>query len=254
MKAWRALRQPAWTHDRATVSLDPEATVLQTNDLALGYGPIPVVSGLQLCVRAGELVALLGANGAGKSTTIRGLAGELEPLEGSVTFLGQTARSPLHLRARRGLALVPEERSVIMGLTVRDNLRLGAGGVAGALEYGPELAALLDRPAKLLSGGELQILALSRALASKPRLFLADELSLGLAPLAVERLLTATRKAADEGVAVLLVEQHVRSALSVADRIYVMRRGRIVLEGAAADLASRTDEIEMAYLAAEGAQ
>jgi branched-chain amino acid transport system ATP-binding protein len=144
---------------------------------------------------------------------------------------------------------VPEERSIIRGLSVIDNLRIGRGSVEAALEFAPELKRLVNRPAGLLSGGEQQILTLARTLAGEPKLLLADELSLGLAPLIVERLLTAVQEAARRGVGVLLVEQHVRSALAVSDRAYVLRRGTIVMEGQAADMRGRIGEIEDSYLA-----
>ena len=149
---------------------------------------------------------------------------------------------------RRGLAFVPEERGVINTLTTYGNLRLGGGSVAAALELFPELEPLLRRRAGLLSGGEQQMLALGRALAGEPRLLLVDELSLGLAPLVIERLLLAVRAAADRGVGVLLVEQHIADALSVADRVLVLRHGRVEIAGTAADLRAHTKELESAYL------
>jgi branched-chain amino acid transport system ATP-binding protein len=161
-------------------------------------------------------------------------------------------RTPLHVRARQGLAYVPEERSVIRGLTVLDNLKIGRGSVDAAFAFAPELRYLVKRPAGLLSGGEQQLLTLARSLAGDPKVLLADELSLGLAPLIVERLLGAVREAAGRGVGVLLVEQHVRSALAIADRALVLRRGTIVLQGTGADLMNRIDEIEATYLALEG--
>jgi branched-chain amino acid transport system ATP-binding protein len=223
--------------------------VIAARSMSIGYGRIPVVRGLTFEVHPGEVVCLLGANGAGKSTTLLGLAGELPALEGTVEWLGRPTHSPLHIRAREGLAYVPEERSIIRGLTVLENLKIGRGSVDAALEYAPALASLLKRPAGLLSGGEQQMLTLARALAAEPRLLLADELSLGLAPLMVERLLTAIKEAASRGVAVLLVEQHVQSALKVADRAFVLRRGRISMSGEARDLMGRIDEIEASYLA-----
>jgi branched-chain amino acid transport system ATP-binding protein len=165
-----------------------------------------------------------------------------------VRFLGSPKSISVHARARRGLAFVPEERGVINALTTSGNLRLGRGSVAAALELFPELEPLLRRRAGLLSGGEQQMVTLGRALAAEPRLLLVDELSLGLAPLVVERLLLAVRAAADRGVAVLLVEQHVADALSVADRAVVLRHGRVELAGTAAELRSHTAELESAYL------
>jgi branched-chain amino acid transport system ATP-binding protein len=214
-----------------------------------------VVDGLDLRVAAGEVVSLLGANGAGKSTVLRGLAGVLRPSRGSVTLVGTKPRGPLHERARAGLAFVPEERAIISGLSTRDNLRLGRGPIAEALALFPELEPLLRRRAGLLSGGEQQMVVLSRALAAGPQVLLADEVSMGLAPLTVERLLQAVRAAADDrGVGVLLVEQHLGHALKVADRALVMRRGAIVMEGTAADLRDRIDEVESMYLTDGGVQ
>ncbi len=226
---------------------------LAAHDLDAGYGAVAAVRGVNLEVAAGEIVALLGANGAGKTTTLMTLAGAIPALGGEVVLAGERARGPLHRRARAGVVLVPEERSVFMGLTVRDNMRVGRGAAQRVLEIFPELRDHLRRRAGLLSGGQQQMLTLGRALAAEPRVLLADELSLGLAPLLVARLLDAVRQAAsDRGVAVLLVEQHIRSALEVADRVYVLRRGTVVLEGRAEELRARTEEIEQAYLHGPG--
>jgi len=223
-------------------------TLLAARELAAGYGAIPVLTGLDLYVDEGEIVALMGANGAGKSTTLMALAGRLPATAGAVEWLGRPVRSPLHRRARAGLRYVSEERSIIRGLSTLDNLRLGPGPVDDALARFPELVPLLKRSAGLLSGGEQQILALARALAGQPRVLLADELSLGLAPLVVERLMQAIREAASRGVGVLLVEQQVRSALAVADRGYVLRRGAVALSGSAAELQAQIVDIEATYL------
>ncbi len=222
--------------------------VLRAENLSLGYSKVAVVHDLNLDVPKGQVTCLLGANGAGKSTTLRALAGALAPLAGKIHWLGQPVQSSLHVRARQGLSYVPEERSVIFSLSVEDNLKLGRGTVEAALQFAPELKGLLRRKAGLLSGGEQQILTLARALAAEPRVLLADELSLGLGPMVVERLLASVREAADRGVAVLLVEQYIRSALGVSDRGYVLRRGRIVMEGSATELADRSEEIEAHYL------
>jgi branched-chain amino acid transport system ATP-binding protein len=217
------------------------------DNLSAGYGGVEVVRGLSFRVEPGEVVVLLGANGAGKTTTMLALAGVL-PSHGSVTFEGAPLHGPLHRRVRRGLGFIPESRAVFPRLSTRTNLRLGRGGVAGAVRLFPELERLLDRRAGLLSGGEQQMVTLGRALAAEPRLILVDELSLGLAPLIVRRLLTEVRTAADRGVGVLLVEQHARQALSIADRGYVMRRGAIELDGSGPELLARLGEIEEAYL------
>ena len=236
-------RRPAGDHVTA-------APLIETRKLSAGYGGVPAVHDLDLSVSPGEIVALLGPNGAGKTTTLLTLAGELRPIDGEVLFEGTPTKAPLHRRAKRGVALVTEERSVFMGLTTAANLRLGQGDPAKALELFPELEKLMRRRAGLLSGGEQQILTLARALAAEPKLLLADELSLGLAPLVVQRLLRSVRTAVDErGLGVLLVEQHALQALKLADRAYVLRRGRVVLEGPAAELLDRLGEIEESYLA-----
>jgi branched-chain amino acid transport system ATP-binding protein len=222
--------------------------LLEARAVSAGYGALAAVRNLDLQVRAGEVVALLGANGAGKTTTMMTLAGELPPLAGEVLWLGEPASAPLFRRARAGLGLVTEERSVFTKLSVRDNLSLGQGGVGRAVELFPDIADHLDRRAGLLSGGQQQMLTLARTLAARPKVLLADELSLGLAPLIVQRLLAAVQQAARDGVGVLLVEQHVRQALGIADRVYVLQRGRIVFEGDAHQAASEIDRIEKAYL------
>jgi branched-chain amino acid transport system ATP-binding protein len=231
----------------ATANATPSSEALiSARGVSAGYHKHPVVTGLDLEVRAGEVVALLGPNGAGKTTTLLTLAGELTPLEGEVHFHGETKPAPLFQRARHGLAFVTEERSVFPNLTAGENLKIGRGDDSIALGLFPELEPLLDRRGGLLSGGEQQMLTLARALSRKPIVLLADELSLGLAPLVVARLLKAVRSAADEhGVGVLLVEQHVKQAMRIADRVVVMRGGRIVLSGTAADVEGRLEE---AYL------
>lgn len=225
------------------------APVLTAAGLAAGYDRQPVVRDLDLEVRAGEVVALLGANGMGKSTTLLALAGALPALAGEVRLHGRAVRSGLAARARSGVGLITEERSVFARLTVADNLRLGRGAPARALELFPELREHLGRRAGLLSGGQQQMLTLGRALAARPAVLLVDELSLGLAPLVVQRLLDAVRAAADEGTAVVLVEQHASRALAVADHALVLQRGRCALRGTAAELRTRFDDIERSYLA-----
>jgi branched-chain amino acid transport system ATP-binding protein len=225
-----------------------DSTLLAARGLVCGYDGVAVVHGIDLEVRVGELVVLLGPNGAGKSTTLAALSGELAPLAGSVELFGAPARGPLDARARAGLAYIPEGRSVVPDLTVQENLRLGRGTVESAYRIGPALRPLARRRAGLLSGGEQQLLVVARALASKPRLLLVDELSLGLAPMVVAELLTALRRAADDGAGVLLVEQHAHQALSLADRGYVLQRGEIVLQGTARELAASVDELAATYL------
>jgi branched-chain amino acid transport system ATP-binding protein len=224
--------------------------LLRATDLCVGYGKIPAVHDLNLEISRGEVVALLGANGAGKTTSIRALAGDLKPLSGTLSWRGGSGRHALTRLARRGLAYVSEERSVFMSLTCEENLRLGLGSIEAALEWMPELSRLMKRRAGLLSGGEQQMLTLARALAANPDLLLVDEISHGLAPIIVRRLLESIRRAAEGGTAVVLVEQQVRPALALCDRAIVLRRGRAVLEGDGADLANRLGEIEGFYLSA----
>jgi branched-chain amino acid transport system ATP-binding protein len=229
-----------------------ESTLLRAEQLKAGYGSITVVHGIDLEVKPGEVVVLLGANGAGKTTTLLTLAGDIPALGGTVVINGKPTRAALHRRAHRGLGFVTEERSVFMGLTTEENLKVGKGDIDAAVELFPELRSRWKVKAGLLSGGEQQMLTLARAISRRPRLLLADELSLGLAPLAVDRLLRAVRQAADTGLGVLLVEQHVRKVLGFADRGYVIRRGRVVIQGPAAELRARLHEIESTYLSAGG--
>ena len=222
--------------------------LLDVAGLRAGYGNVEVVHGVDLQVHAGEVVAMLGPNGAGKTTTLSTVSGELPPLGGDVRLLDCEARDPLHVRARKGLAMVTQERAVLMELTAGENLRVGRCDVDRAVELFPELEGHLDRRVGLLSGGQQQMLALARCLARTSRLLLVDELSLGLAPLVVDRLLQAVRASADDGMGVLLVEQHVHKALAIADRVLVLRRGVVELDGSATDLRDRVDEIQAAYL------
>jgi branched-chain amino acid transport system ATP-binding protein len=225
------------------------SALIEARGVSSGYGGLPIVRDLNLSVAPGELVALLGPNGAGKTTTILTLAGELQPLSGEVCWMGSPDRRSLTRRARAGLALITEERSVITALTVSENLRLGRGAdEARSLELFPELEEHLHRRAGLLSGGQQQMLTMARALAGRPKALLVDELSLGLAPKIVERLAAAVRRAADDGVAVVVVEQHIHTALQIADRVYVLRRGRCALEAPASELSGRIDELERSYL------
>jgi branched-chain amino acid transport system ATP-binding protein len=228
-------------------------TLIEAKGLSAGYGKMAVVRDIDVRVDAGEVVALIGPNGAGKTTTLLTLAGELAPLEGEVHFLGTPTRSPMHARCRNGLGYITEERSVIMDMSVADNLKLAAVAPAVAFAYFPALEPIMGRRAGLCSGGEQQMVSLARALGRHPKVLLADELSLGLAPLVVAKLLQAVRDAAKErGVGVLVVEQHVRQALAIADRVYVMERGRIVLSGPSEEVVGQLDKIEAAYLSGSG--
>jgi len=233
---------------------------LVVRDLFAGYQQVPVVRELNLEVRPGEVVALLGPNGAGKTTTLETIAGLNRPIAGTVELSGENiGGTPAHVLAHRGLALVPEGRALFPGLTVREHLRL-AGAAGGRsrkaarheeelLEMLPELRKCLGRKAGLLSGGEQQMLAIGRALVTRPRLLLVDEMSLGLAPVIVERLLPILRRAASElGASVLFVEQHVALALEISDRAYVLAHGRIRLEGPAAELRERRELLAASYL------
>jgi branched-chain amino acid transport system ATP-binding protein len=225
------------------------SALIEAREVNAGYNEMAVVRNLNLIVHPGEVVALIGANGAGKTTTLLTLSGDLPALSGEVFVNGVATGAPLHKRARTGLSFATEERSVFMRLTVAENFKVARCAVEESLEVFPELKRLLHRKAGSLSGGEQQMLTLARAIARNPKLLLVDELSLGLAPMVVERLLHAVRDVADERrIGVLMVEQHVRQALEIADRGYVMRRGSVQLDGPCSYLLSQLTEIEASYL------
>ena len=227
--------------------------VISVRDMCTGYAGQPVVHDLSFDVMPGEVLCLLGPNGAGKTTTMLALAGELPLIEGEVDFAGIKPKAPLYKRARSGMSYVTEERSVFKAMSLRDNLKIGGVDVEEAVALFPELGKRMSVRGGLLSGGEQQMLTLARALGRKPRLLLADELSLGLAPLVVDRLLQAVRRAADEqGTAVIMVEQHAHKALNYTDHALVMRRGRINLDLSGEQARTRIEDVEEAYLSASG--
>jgi branched-chain amino acid transport system ATP-binding protein len=223
---------------------------LEARGLTIGYGKAAVGWDIDLDVNAGEIVALLGPNGAGKTTTLLTLSGFLTPIKGTIAFRGKsTAKVRPENLTRSGLSLIPDDRALLASLTVRETLRLVNKPAISATELFPELEPLMDRKCGLLSGGEQQMVAIVRALGPRPPLVMIDELSLGLSPLLVDRLLKALRKEADSsGTAVLLVEQQVQEALSVADRALVLVHGRIVLDEPAKTLLDNRPLIESTYL------
>jgi branched-chain amino acid transport system ATP-binding protein len=231
--------------------------LLEVEELDVRYGRTHAVRGVSLRVAEGEVVTVLGANGAGKSSLLKALIGAVKPAGGRVLFEGAdiTTLSPPE-RVRRHLVLVPEGRQILVSLTVHENLLMGAYGrqdsdvardIGGIYDRFPNLAARRDMLASVLSGGEQQMLAISRALLAKPRLMMLDEPSLGLSPLLVGRLFDLIGTLNRDGLAILLVEQNTRMALRAASRGYVMELGRVVLEGPASRLADN-DALAAAYL------
>jgi branched-chain amino acid transport system ATP-binding protein len=236
-------------------------SLLELDNVTAGYDGVPAIRGVSLTVGQGEVVALLGANGSGKTTTLLTISGIVRPLSGQISIEGRPiARTAAHSISRLGIAHVPEGRSLFYDLTVSENLRLGVRGQGRAaarnvnreaVERFPPLEPLLGRKAGMLSGGEQQMLALARALAGRPKLLMVDEMSLGLAPVIVERLLPLMRDVAQQtGCGVLLVEQHVHMALEIVERAYVMARGLVVSTGAAAELIQNRSLLEASYLGA----
>lgn len=223
--------------------------LLRLDGVSAGYGPVTVVRDLSLTVEPGQVVALIGPNGAGKTTTLYTAAGQVGASRGTVELFGRPTTASMASRVRDGLAIVTDDRSVFHSLSARDNLRLAKGTEEDVLTTFPELEPHLGRRTGLLSGGQQQMLGVGRALAMRPRLLLADEVSLGLAPVVVRRLMAVLVAAARErDMGVLLVEQSARVALEVADHAYVLSQGRVVAEGSGSDLLGDAGSLEAAYL------
>jgi branched-chain amino acid transport system ATP-binding protein len=232
--------------------------VIECVNLTSGYSGVPVIRNLNLEVNEGELIAILGPNGSGKTTTLLTIAGVLNAIKGNVNFRGQPVSGGRPDRAaRKGLMLVPDDRSIFFELTTRENIRMGRNenhgdAVKMVLEYFPALESRMNMRAGLLSGGEQQMLAIGRAITKRPKVLMIDEMSLGLAPIVVKRILPVIRRVASEiGTAVILVEQHIDLALQVVDRAYVFNHGEVVQQGLASDLLKQRELLEASYLGAE---
>lgn len=219
------------------------SAILEARGLTVGYGTLAVARELNLSVEPGRVMLILGPNGAGKTTTLMTLAGALRPLTGEVRLAGDPVTGPLHRRVQQGLAFVPDERGAITRLTVDENLRLGPGDPVRAFELFPELRDHRKRRAGLLSGGQQKMLALALALSGRPKVLLADELSLGLAPRLVDRLLDVVRAAAGDGVGVILVEQHAHQALDIADDVVLLAHGKVEMSGPVSELRPELDRV-----------
>ena len=232
--------------------------MLEVNDIKVYYGMIQAIKGVSFHVDEGEVIALIGANGAGKSTTLRTISGLLKPKTGSITFLGQNIEGVrAHEIVKKGISQVPEGRRVFAEMTVMENLDLGAfvrkdkAGIQQDLkhvfELFPRLEERKNQSAGTLSGGEQQMLAMGRALMSRPKLLLLDEPSMGLAPLLIKEIFNIIVDINKSGTTVLLVEQNANMALSIANRAYVLETGRITLSGSAKELAA-SEDVRKAYL------
>lgn len=232
--------------------------MLEVKDLEVYYGVIQAIKGVSFHVDKGEVIALIGANGAGKTTTLHTVAGLLAPKKGSVVFEGQDiTKIPAHKIVSLGMAHVPEGRRVFAELSVYENLKMGAytrkdkteieENLQHIYERFPRLKERKNQMAGTLSGGEQQMLAMGRALMSKPKIILMDEPSMGLSPILVNEIFDIIQEVSKSGTTVLLVEQNAKKALSIADRAYVLETGQISLEGKAEDLL-RDDSIKKAYL------
>jgi len=231
--------------------------LLKVEDINVYYGSIHAVKGVSFEVDEGEIVTLIGANGAGKSTVLNTVSGLLHPKSGSVSFMGKDMKGVApHKVVEHGLAQVPEGRRIFLQMTVEENLEMGAytqpkssvePGIADVYQRFPRLKERRKQIAGTLSGGEQQMLAMGRALMSKPKLLMLDEPSMGLAPLLVEQIFDIIRELHAGGTTILLVEQNAQAALSVADRAYVLETGRISLSGTGAELMA-SDKVREAYL------
>lgn len=232
--------------------------LLELRQLDVAYGGIRAVRGLNLTVNPGELVALIGANGAGKSTTLRAVCGLVPAAAGEILYDGRSITgTPSYQLVRQGLVMVPEGRGIFGQLTIEENLAMGAYSrddtdeirrdMAHVLELFPRLGERLRQSAGTLSGGEQQMLAMGRAMMSRPQLLLLDEPSMGLAPLMVERIFEVIQNIADDGVTILLIEQNARLALEVSHRGYVMESGSMILEGPSQHLLD-DPKVRAAYL------
>ena len=229
--------------------------LLEVSELAVGYGPLTVAHDLNFEIFPGQVSLLMGPNGAGKTTTLLTIGGALPAKHGTVRWKGDPLVGPMHRRVDKGMAYLSDERGTISRLTAAENLRLAKGSVSHALALFPELSSHLHRRAGLLSGGQQKMLSLALALSRGPALLLADELSLGLAPQIVERLLLAVRQAADDGTAVLLVEQHARRALDIADTVSVLVNGRQLVSGPTREVRPEVERVLTGgYLAAAAAE
>ena len=230
---------------------------LGVRGLHAGYGGIEVLHGVELAIEPGEIVALIGANGAGKTTLLKTISGLIRPTGGRIEFEGrEITRQPAHKTVEMGISQVAEGRAILKRMTVIENLRMGAhtrrdreieSDVVTMLDKFPALGARRRQPAGTLSGGEQQMLAIGRALMARPRLLLLDEPSLGLAPMIVTQIFRTLRELREEGNTIFLVEQNARRALQLADRGYVLERGRIALEGAGERLLD-APEVQRTYL------
>ena len=233
------------------------STLLKVDNMHVYYGAIHAIKGISFEVNEGEIVTLIGANGAGKSTTLNTVAGLLKSREGSILLEGQSLLGiPAHKLVSRGMALCPEGRRIFQQMTVRENLEMGGysrpaeeidASIDDVFQRFPRLKEREKQIAGTLSGGEQQMLAMGRALMSKPKLLMLDEPSMGLAPILVEQIFDIIRSLHKAGTTILLVEQNAQMALSIADRAYVLGTGKITMSGAAADVLA-DDRVRAAYL------